>query len=600
MNSFRRLLGYTLPYWRLIVISFVGAMGVAASDSAIAFSVGKVLKQIFTEKSHAIAVSMGPLFSTSFSINSLSIFRILPLALIALFVFRGLCRFVQQFCITYAGQLAVQDVRNVIYQRNMGLSLRFFNNNPTGVLMARVLNDVSLMQNGFSEVLMSVFRDSLTALGLLGLLFYLDWRLAVITIVVVPLMILPSRIIGRHLKRLAKLGLERISDLSCILQETFSGIKVIKAFGLEAREIIKFRTANLQFLNYAKKSLKYEALHAPILEVISSLGIASVIWFGGSHVLSGQMSADAFISFVVAMGMLYTPVKKLLNVYSLLQRSLGAAERVFEIIDEKPEITDRPDALSLERARGEVEFRNVSFSYNNEPVLQNVSLSARKGEVVALVGTSGAGKTTLVSLIPRFYDVENGSIMIDGIDIRDVKLFDLLQQIALVDQETILFNETIANNIRYGKTDATDEEVERAARAAYAHDFISEMPEGYQTNIGDRGVRISGGQKQRLCIARAILKNAPILILDEATSALDTESEQMVQQAINNLMSNRTTFVIAHRLSTILHADTIIVMDKGVVVERGSHRQLLEAEGLYRKLYTMQFQGEDMDVRGTT
>jgi len=311
------------------------------------------------------------------------------------------------------------------------------------------------------------------------------------------------------------------------------------------------------------------------------------------------MSADAFISFVVAMGMLYTPVKKLLNVYSLLQRSLGAAERVFEIIDEKPEITDRPDALSLERARGEVEFRDVTFSYNNEPVLLNVSLSARKGEVVALVGTSGAGKTTLVSLIPRFYDVENGSILIDGIDIRDVKLFDLLQQIALVDQETILFNETIANNIRYGKTDATDEEVERAARAAYAHDFISEMPEGYQTNIGDRGVRISGGQKQRLCIARAILKNAPILILDEATSALDTESEQMVQQAINNLMSNRTTFVIAHRLSTILHADTIIVMDKGVVVERGSHRQLLEANGLYKKLYTMQFQGEDMDVRGS-
>ncbi|MGA7827884.1 MAG: lipid A export permease/ATP-binding protein MsbA [Geobacteraceae bacterium] len=590
MGSFRRLLGYTLPYWKLIIVSLIGALGVAASDSAIAFSVGKVLKQIFNEKSHAIAVSLGPLFSTSFSINSLSIFRILPMALIALFVFRGGCRFVQQFCITYAGQLAVQDVRNVIYQKNMRLSLRFFNNNPTGVLMARVLNDVSLMQNGFSEVLMSAFRDTLTALGLLGLIFYLDWRLAVITIIVVPMMILPSRIIGRHLKRLAKLGLERISDLSCILQETFSGIKVIKAFGLEAREIVKFRTANLQFLKFAKKSLKYEALHTPILEVISSLGIASVIWFGGGHVLSGQMSADAFISFVVAMGMLYTPVKKLLNVYSLMQRSLGAAERVFEVIDEVPEITDKPDALSLERARGEVEFREVSFSYNNDPVLLNVSLSARKGEVVALVGTSGAGKTTLVSLIPRFYDVEGGSVLIDGIDIREVKLFDLMQQIALVDQETILFNETIANNIRYGKTDATDEEVERAARAAYAHDFINEMPDGYQTNIGDRGVRISGGQKQRLCIARAILKNAPILILDEATSALDTESEKMVQQAINNLMSNRTTFVIAHRLSTILHADTIIVLDKGVVVERGSHHQLLEAGGVYKRLYTMQFQ----------
>jgi subfamily B ATP-binding cassette protein MsbA len=594
MSTFRRLLGYTLPYMRLIVISVVGAVGVAASDSAIAFSVGKVLKKVFSEDTHQISISFGPILSTAFSINSLSIFRLLPFALIALFIFRGVCRFIQQFCITYAGQLGVQDIRNEIYLRNMRLSLRFFNNHPTGVLMARVLNDVSMMQNGLSEILMSVFRDSLTALGLLGLVFYLDWKLAIITLIVVPLMIFPTRIIGRHIKRLAKLGLERISDISCILQETFSGIKVIKAFGLEEREVDKFKSANLRFLNFARKTLKYEALHTPIMEIITSFGIAGVIWFGGSHVLSGQMTADAFISFVVAMGMIYSPIKKLLNVYSIVQRSIGAAERVFEIIDEKPEITDRPDALHLERARGEVELRDVSFSYNNEPVLSNVSLSAKKGEVIALVGPSGAGKTTLVSLIPRFYDVGSGSISIDGIDIRSLKVHDLLQQIALVDQETILFNETIANNIKYGKTDATDAEVERAARAAYAHDFITEMPEGYRTNIGDRGVRLSGGQKQRICIARAILKNAPILILDEATSALDTESEQMVQQAINNLMSNRTTFVIAHRLSTILHADTIVVLDKGVVVERGSHHQLLESSGLYKKLYDMQFQSSSI------
>jgi ATP-binding cassette, subfamily B, bacterial MsbA len=598
MGTFRRLIGYTLPYKKLIGISLVGAVGVAASDSAIAFSVGKVLKKVFSEDSHAISINLGPFLNTAFAVDSLSIFRLLPFALIALFVFRGACRFVQQFCITYAGQLGVQNIRNEIYLRNMRLSLRFFNNHPTGVLMARVLNDVSMMQNGLSEILMSVFRDSLTALGLLGLVFYLDWKLAIITLVVVPLMIFPTKIIGRHIKRLAKLGLERISDISCILQETFSGIKVIKAFGLEEREVDKFKSANLKFLNFARKTLKYEAMHTPIMEIITSFGIAGVIWFGGSHVLSGEMTADAFISFVVAMGMIYSPIKKLLNVYSIVQRSLGAAERVFDIIDETPEITDRPDALCLERARGEVEFRDVSFSYNNEPVLSQVNLSAKKGEVIALVGPSGGGKTTLVSLLPRFYDVGSGSISIDGIDIRDLKVHDLLQQIALVDQETILFNETIANNIKYGKTDATDEEVERAARAAYAHDFISEMPDGYQTNIGDRGVRLSGGQKQRLCIARAILKNAPILILDEATSALDTESEQMVQQAINNLMSNRTTFVIAHRLSTILHADTIVVLDKGAVVEQGSHHQLIEAGGLYKKLYTMQFQGEGTDVRG--
>lgn len=589
MSTFRRLIGYTLPYWKLIVISLVGAIGVAASDSAIAFSVGKILKKVFSEDSHEISLSLGPFLSTAFSVDSLSIFRLLPGALIALFTFRGVCRFIQQFCITYAGQLGVQDIRNDIYTRNMRLSMRFFNSHPTGVLMARVLNDVSMMQNGLSEILMSIFRDTLTAVGLLGLVFYLDWKLAIITLLVVPLMIFPTRIIGRHIKRLAKLGLERISDISCILQETFSGIKVIKAFGLEDREVNKFRSANLRFLNFARKTLKYEALHTPIMEIITSLGIAGVIWFGGSHVLSGRMSADAFISFVVAMGMIYSPIKKLLNVYSILQRSLGAAERVFDIIDEKPEITDRPDAIGLDRARGEVAYHDVSFSYNDEQVLSNVSLSAKKGEVIALVGPSGGGKTTLVSLLPRFYDVGAGSITIDGIDIRTLKCADLLRQIALVDQETILFNDTIANNIKYGKTDATDEEVERAARAAYAHDFISEMPEGYRTNIGDRGVRLSGGQKQRLCIARAILKDAPILILDEATSALDTESEQMVQQAINNLMSNRTTFVIAHRLSTILHADTIVVLEKGILVERGSHQQLLAAGGLYKKLYDMQF-----------
>jgi len=589
MKTLRRILGYSFPYWRLIAVSLVGALGVAGSDSAIAFSVGKVLKKVFSENSHEITISAGPLFGGAFSVSSLSIFRILPIALISLFVFRGICRFIQQYCITVAGQLGVQDIRNEIYLRNMRLSLRFFNNNPTGVLMARVLNDVSVMQNGMSEVLMSVFRDSLTAIGLLGLVVYLDWQLAIITLLVVPLMIFPTRIIGRHIKRLAKMGLERIGDIASILQETFSGIKVIKAFGLEDREIDRFRAANLRFLGFARKTLKYEALHTPIMEVITSFGIAGVIWFGGSHVLSGRMGADSFISFVVAMGMLYTPIKKLLNVYSIVQRSVGAGERVFEIIDEKPDITESPTAIGLERARGEVEFRGVSFSYKDEQVLKNVSLSARKGEVIALVGPSGAGKTTMVSLLPRFYDVDSGEILIDGMDVRSLKTADLLRQIALVDQETILFNETIANNIRYGKTDATDEEVERAARAAYAHDFIMEMPDGYRTNIGDRGVRLSGGQRQRLCIARAILKDAPILILDEATSALDTESEQMVQQAINNLMSNRTTFVIAHRLSTILHADTIVVFEKGEVVERGSHQQLLAIGGLYKRLYDMQF-----------
>ncbi len=571
MDTFKRLIGYNKPYWKLIAVSLFAAAGVAGTDAAIAFQVGPVLKKVFSEK-------------------DLAIFHYLPLAIVGLFLFRGATRFIQQYSISYAGQLGVIDIRNDLYRSNMRLSIRFFNAHPTGVLMSRVLNNVSLMQNGLSEVIISVLRDGLTAIALLCVVFYRDWNLAIVTLLVIPLMIFPTKIIGKHIKRLAKLGMELIGDIANILQETFSGIKVIKAFSLENREIGKFCHANHRFLLFARKTLKYEALHTPIMEIITSMGIAGVVWVGGRHVLAQEMSPDALMSFVVGMGMLYNPVKKLLNVYAIVQRSIGAAQRVFAIMDEKPEITDHADAKSLDRVSGEVVFRNVSFAYNEEPVLTNINLSVRKGEVIALVGPSGAGKTTLVSLVPRFYDVCSGQILIDGDDIRSLKLDDLVRQIALVDQETILFNDTLANNIKYGRTDATDEEVESAARAAYAHDFIIDMPEGYMTNIGDRGVRLSGGQRQRICIARAILKNAPILILDEATSALDTESEQMVQQAINNLMSNRTTFVIAHRLSTVLHADTIAVLENGRVMETGSHQQLLSKGGLYKKLYDMQFQ----------
>ena len=305
--------------------------------------------------------------------------------------------------------------------------------------------------------------------------------------------------------------------------------------------------------------------------------------------MNGTRSASEFFSFITAMVLVFTPIKRLLNSYNSVQRSLGAAERVFEVMDEKPEIVDAPDAGDLGRATGEVEFRDVHFKYDDDYVLQGVNLSAKRGEVIALVGPSGGGKTTLVSLITRFYDPSHGAVLMDGVDIRKRTLKSLLEQIALVDQETILFNDTIGNNIRYGKIDASEEEVEAAARAAFAHDFITELPEGYQTNIGDRGVRLSGGQRQRLCIARAILKDAPILILDEATSALDTESEQMVQQALNNLMKNRTTFVIAHRLSTITHADRIVVLEKGAVAEMGNHEALMESDGLYSRLHGMQF-----------
>ncbi len=570
MKSFKRVLKYSRPYWKRILVSVIASMGVGGMDGAFAYLVDPLLKRIFTEK-------------------DMTVFTLLPIGIILVFVTRGLCRFVNDYFIRTAGQLAIQDIRNAIYKNTIGLGLRFFNNHPTGVLMSRVLNDVSVMQEGMANVITGLFRDGFGAVFLLGVIFYRNWQLAIIAFLVIPTSVYPAQKIGRKIKKLSAHSLGKIGDISSIIQQIFSGIKVVKAFGLEHKELARFEKNNRDYYGYVRRSIKYEALSSPVMEMITSLGIAAVIWFGGNQVLQGKMTASEFFSFIAAMVLVYSPVKRLINSYNTVQRSLGAAERVFELIDEKPEILDSPDAISLVKAEGKVELRDVSFCYNDDYVLKNINLRTRKGEVIAFVGPSGGGKTTLASLIPRFYDVTSGAVLIDGTDVRDIKLQSLLRQVALVDQETILFNDTIRNNIRYGKPHAGSDEVVAAARAAFAHDFVNDLPDGYETIIGDRGVRLSGGQRQRICIARAILKDAPILILDEATSALDTESEQMVQNALNNLMSNRTTFVIAHRLSTILHADKIVVIDRGEIVEKGTHRELLEHGGLYRKLYEMQF-----------
>jgi len=570
METFKRILYYSKPYWWRIAISMVASLCVGGTDAAIAWMVEPLLKKIFAEK-------------------DMTIFILLPVAVIVVFIFRGVARFVQGYYIQTAGQLAIQDIRNEVYRKHMGLSLRYFTDNPTGILMSRVMSDVGQMQQGVANVVTGLLRDGVTAIGLLGVIFYRNWQLALITFIVLPLTALPAQKIGKRIKNLAKQSLGQMGEITSILQETFTGIKVVKAFRLERSAVDRFSLTNLGLYRYLRKSIKYESLHTPIMEIITSMGVAGVIWFGGSQVMGGRMTASEFFSFLTAMVMLYGPVKKILSSYNTVQQAVGAAERVFEVIDQKPEIEDPVDPVEMGRARGDVELRNVLFRYNDEEVLRDVSFSARRGEVVALVGPSGAGKTTVMSLIPRFYDVTGGSVLIDGIDVRRLRLDDLLRQVALVDQETVLFNDTIANNIRLGSPDAPLEDVEQAARAAFAHDFIREMPEGYETSIGDRGVRLSGGQRQRLCIARAILKDAPILLLDEATSALDTESEHMVQQALGNLMRNRTTLVIAHRLSTVLHADRIIVIEKGEVVESGTNDELLARGGLYRKLYDMQF-----------
>jgi len=569
-HTFKRLIQYTKPYWWRIVIAALASMAVGGMDGAFAYYIAPLLKKIFQSQ-------------------DMSVFKFLPIGIVAIFTLRGVCRYLNDFFMRTASQLVVQDVRNQLYSRNMVMGLRFFSSQTTGTLMSRVLNDVTVMQEGMISIIVGIFRDGISAAALLGVIFYRNWQLAIISILVIPLAVYPAQRIGKRLKGISRQSQEKMGDISSILQETFSGIKVIKAFSLEQRSIEKFRATNLGYYFNMRKAIKYSNLSSPIMEFITSLGIAAVVWFGGSKVMSGQMSAAEFFSFITAMALVYTPIKRLNSAYNDFQRCLGAADRVFEIIDQNPEIVDAADAHSLERAEGNVDFQNVSFRFGDAYVLNNLSLSARRGDIVALVGPSGGGKTTLVSLIPRFYDVTEGAVLVDGHDVRTLQQDSLISQIALVDQETTLFNDTLANNIRYGKPGASDQEVEAAARAAFAHDFISEMPEGYATNIGDRGVRLSGGQRQRLCIARALLKDAPILILDEATSALDTESEQMVQGALNNLMQNRTTFVIAHRLSTILNADRILVLDKGEIVEQGTHEGLLVQGGLYKKLYSMQF-----------
>jgi len=572
-DVYRRLLKYSRPYTGRIVLAMFGSLGVAASDVASVQLLRPFMDRIVTGGNAALI-------------------NLVPIVIIGLAALKGASRYVQEYFIKTAGQLVVQDVRNDLYSHSMGLSMRFFSRTPTGSMMSRILNDVGVMQRSAADVLVEGLRESFTLIGLTISAFYNDWKLACVAFLVLPAAVLPATAIGRKIKDYTRRSQGTLGNLTSVLQETFSGVKVIKAFGTEAQEDRRFRAENQSFYNFIRKVLKYDSASAPAIELLASLGVAAITWYGVQRVLSGAITAGELTSFVASVVMMYAPVKKLTKTSNTIQKSIGAAERVFEVMDEEPDIADVPGAKPLMDVKGEVVFQDVGFAYEAEPVLKNFSLQARPGEVIALVGPSGAGKSTIAGLLTRFYDPQQGAILIDGQDIRQVTLASLKRNLALVDQETFLFNTSIAENIRYGVSDASAEAIAEAARQAYADDFICQMPDGYETSIGDRGLRLSGGQRQRLCIARAILRDAPILILDEATSALDTESEAMVQKALANLMRNRTTFVIAHRLSTIMHADKIVVLEDGRIIQVGSHQELLQQGGLYRKLYEMQFQDQ--------
>jgi subfamily B ATP-binding cassette protein MsbA len=573
LSLYGRLLRYSRPYTGRIILAVIGSLGVAGVDVAT-------------------AQLMRPLIDKIVLAGSYTLVNLVPFIIIGLAVFKGVSRYVQEYCIKTAGQLIVQDVRIDLYGHSMGLSMKYYVRNSTGKMMSRILNDVGVMQRSAADVLVDAVRESFTLVGLTASAFYSDWRLATVAFLVLPLSIFPASVIGRKIKQYTQRSQETMGNLTAVLQEGFAGVKVIKAFGTEAYETIRFRAENLSFYKFIRKTLKYDAASAPVIEILASLGIAGVFWYGLNRVISGAITQGELFAFVASVLMMYGPVKRLIKINNSIQRSIAAAERVFEVLDEIPDVKEAPQARALSRVAGRVEFAGVSFGYDDELVLKKISLRAEPGEVVALVGPSGGGKSTLVGLITRFYDPVEGAILIDGEDIRQVTMESLKRNIALVDQETFLFNDSLRDNIRYGRREASDVEVEAAARMAYADEFINQLPGGYDSTIGDRGVRLSGGQRQRICIARAILRDAPILILDEATSALDTESEAMVQQALTNLMRNRTTFVIAHRLSTIMHAHKIVVLEEGRIVDVGTHQELLGRCDLYRKLYEMQFRDE--------
>lgn len=576
MNLYYRLLQFVKPYWVRLGGAMICMLFVSAASSAAAFLVKPVLDDIFFKK-------------------DLAMLKLIPLVIVGLYVLKAFFDYGQTYLMSYVGQRIIADLREKIYNHLQSLSLSFFTRNPTGVLMSRITNDVSMVQGAVTDAVTGLLKDFFTILGLVGVVFYRDWKLALVAMVVFPLAVYPVVKFGRKLRSYSARSQSTMGDISTILLETISGNRIVKAFGMENYEQERFSRENRKLLKILMKSVRVRAISHPLMEMLGGLGIACIVFYGGYNVIKGVATPGTFFSFLAALLMLYEPVKRLSNVNNVVQQGLAATSRIFEVLDTVPEIRNQPGAKGLPLISQGIEYQKVSFKYEEDWVLRDVSLKVRAGEVVAFVGTSGGGKTTLVNLLPRFYDVTSGRVLIDGQDLRDVTVESLRAQVGIVTQQTILFNETVRNNIAYGKIGQPFEEIVRAAKAAHAHEFIQKLPQGYDTVIGEQGVKLSGGERQRVSIARALLKNAPILILDEATSSLDSESEVEVQKALEYLMKGRTTLVIAHRLSTVRQADRLVVISNGVVVEEGTHEELLEREGEYRKLYLLQFIDNDLD-----
>ena len=570
MNLYRRLLQFVKPYWKHLAGAMVCMLFVSAATAGSAFLVKPILDDVFFKK-------------------DLTMLKLIPLAIIGIFFIKGFFDYGQAFLMSYVGQRIIADLREKIYHHLQSLSLSFFTRNPTGVLMSRILNDVNLIQGAVSNAVTGLLKDVFTLVGLVAVIFYRDWKLALIAIIVFPVAMVPIVKFGRKLRAYSTRSQSAMANLTTILLETLTGARIVKAFNMEDHERQRFSKENWRLFGILIKAVRVKSISHPLMEFLAGLGIAFIVFYGGYSVIKGEATPGTFFSFLTALLMLYEPVKRLSGVNNTVQQGLAAATRIFEVLDAVPEIQNKPEAKGLASVSREIEYQDVSFKYEEDWVLRKINLNIRVGEMVAFVGSSGGGKTTLVNLLPRFYDVTAGKIVIDGVDIRDYRVESLRNNIGIVTQQTILFNDTVRNNIAYGNIDQPLEEIVKAAEAAYARGFIQNLPQGFDTVIGEQGVKLSGGERQRISIARALLKNAPILILDEATSSLDSESEIMVQKALEYLMEGRTTLVIAHRLSTIRKANRIMVLSDGEIVEEGTHEELLARGGEYKKLYLLQF-----------
>ena len=607
MSQWARLLRYVRPYALPLLLSVLLMAAVGVLHAMVPLLIKPVFDRVLEPSTADAPVKLFtvPVWGQEIYLDQLvpaaihNVWTMIAFAILAVFLLRGVFDYLGNYFINYVGLSAVTDLRQHVFDKVLRHGAEFFESHSTGRLMSSIMNDVDKIQVAVSHILADLLRQTFMVLGLFYVLLVMDWKLAVVSVTLLPFVLYPTARIGKRIRRTTRRAQDDMANLSQILQETLSGHMVVRSFGAEGYESGRFREAGRRLRASNLRYVLQQALSSPLIEFFGAVTIVGLLTYARTQIKAEAMTPGAFTAFVMALLLLYEPVKRLTGIHNIFQQALGASQHVFEYLDRPESIRERPGAIALRRLEKSIVFDNVSFRYPSSPngfLLHAIDLEVKAGEVVALVGPSGGGKSTLVSLLPRFYDVSSGGVLIDGYDVRDLKLESLRRNIGIVPQDTFLFNDTVASNIRYGKPDAPQDAIQAAARNALAEEFVLALPHGYDTVIGERGLRLSGGQRQRIAIARALLENAPILILDEATSHLDTESEMLVQRALANLMEGRTVIVIAHRLSTVRRADKIVVVDQGRICEAGRHEDLVSAGGIYQRLYELQFAEDDRVV----